>query len=125
MGLSAAWGEAGLAGIARLDPNDPNSVELPLPSTDQAREIIIAHLDHYRLDPDKRGSIEPFTEEGITALITNRQHPRLLLSVAAAVVSRAAQEGLHSIDAAYVDAGIDGATMQSIPDITEGIDGAI
>ncbi len=43
VGLSAAWGEAGLAGIARLDPNDPNSVELPLPSTDQAREIIVAH----------------------------------------------------------------------------------
>ena len=41
------------------------------------------------------------------------------------MVSRAAQDGLHSIDAAYVNAGIDGATMQSIPDITEGIDGAI
>ena len=125
VGLSAAWGEAGLAGIARLDPNDPNSVELPLPSTDQAREIIIAHLDHYRLDPDKKGSIEPFTEDGMSALIMNRQHPRLLLSVAAAVVSRAAQDGIQSIDAAHVDAGIDGATMQSIPDITEGIEGAI
>ena len=125
VGLSAAWGEAGLAGIARLDPNDPNSVELPLPSTDQAREIIVAHLDHYRLDPNKKGSVEPFTEDGITALITNRQHPRILLSVAASVVSRAAQEGKQSIDAAYVNAGIDGATMQAMPDITEGIEGAI
>ena len=125
VGLSAAWGEAGLAGIARLDPNDPNSVELPLPSTDQAREIIVAHLDHYRLNPDKRGSIEPFTEDGIAALVTNRQHPRILLSVAASVVSRAAQDGKQSIDAAYVNAGIDGATMQAIPDITEGIEGAV
>ena len=27
-----------------------NSVELPLPSKDQAREIIIAHLDYYRIN---------------------------------------------------------------------------
>lgn len=125
VGLSAAWGEAGLAGIARLDPNDPNSVELPLPNTDQAKQIIVAHLDHYRLDSEKKGSIEPFTEDGMTALVLNRQHPRLLLSVAASVVSRAAQDGMNSIDAAYVNAGIEGAAMQSMPDITEGIEGAI
>ena len=125
VGLSAAWGEAGLAGIARLDPNDPNSVELPLPSTDQARQIIVAHLDHYRLDPSKNGSIEPFTEDGMAALVTNRQHPRVLLSVAASVVSRAVQEGIQTIDATSVNEGIDGAAIQALPDITEGIEGAI
>jgi len=32
--LSTAWGEAGLAAVGRLDPNSPNSVELPFPSKD-------------------------------------------------------------------------------------------
>ena len=125
VGLSAAWGEAGLAGIARLDPNDPNSVELPLPSTNQARQIVIAHLDHFRIDPSKKGSTEPFTEDGMLALVKNRQHPRLLLNVAASVVRWAAQEGIQSIDAVGVNAAIDGTTAQAIPDIIEGIEGAI
>ena len=125
VGLSAAWGEAGLAGIARLDPNDPNSVELPLPSTDQAREIIIAHLDHYRSNPDHKGNVDPFTEEGISALLRNRQHPRILLSAAASVVSRAAQEEVTSIDATYVETAIEGTPVQSTPDFTEGIEGAV
>ena len=123
--LSAAWGEAGLAGIARLDPNDPNSVELPLPSTDQAREIIIAHMDYYRTDPDKKGSIEPFREDGMSALLKNRQHPRILLTAAATVVSRAAQDGVTSIDAPFVEAATEGASIQSTPDFTEGIEGAV
>ena len=42
----------------------------------------------------------------MSALVTNRQHPRLLLTVAGSVIMRAAQEdGIHSIDAAYVNAG--------------------
>ena len=125
VGLSAAWGEAGLSGIARLDPNDPNSVELPLPSTDQAREIIMAHLDYYRTDPDQKGSIQPFTEDGMQALLRNRQHPRLLLTAAASVVSRAAQESVTSIDAAYVEAATAGSPTQSTPDFTEGIEGTV
>lgn len=125
IGLSAAWGEAGLAGVARLDPNDPNSVELPLPSTDQAKEIIVAHLDYYRDNPEDSGTIKPFTEDGMAALLKNRQHPRILLATAASVVSRAAQEGVASIDAAYVDATSEGATVQSSSDFTEGIEGAV
>ena len=125
VGLSAAWGEAGLAGIARLDPNDPNSVELPLPSTDQAREIIIAHLDYYRNNPNDKGRIDPFTEDGMEALLKGRQHPRVLLSAAASVVSRAAQEGITSIDGAFVEAVSHVASVQSTPDFTEGIAGAV
>ena len=125
VGLSAAWGEAGLAGIARLDPNDPNSVELPLPSPDQAREIIVAHLDYYRTNPDKKGSIEPFTEDGMSALLKNRQHPRVLLTAAASVISRAALEEVTSLDAAFVEAGTDGASVLATPDFTEGIEGAV
>ena len=125
VGLSAAWGEAGLSGIARLDPSDPNSVELPLPSTDQARKIMIAHLDYYRNNPDDMGTIKPFTEDGVTALLENRQHPRILLTTAAAVVSRAAEEGRSFIDANYVNTATEANSGQSIPDFTEGIEGAL
>ena len=123
--LSAAWGEAGLSGIARLDPNDPNSVELPLPSADQARAIIVAHLDYYRVNPADNGTIKPFTEDGVAALLKNRQHPRILLTTAASVVSHAADEGLTSIDAPYVERAIEASNVQSIPDFTEGIEGAV
>ena len=125
VGLSAAWGEAGLSGIARLDPNDPNSVELPLPSADQAQAIIVAHLDYYRENSEDNGTIKPFTEEGMAALLKNRQHPRILLTTAASVVSHAADEGLTSIDAQYVERAIEASNVQPIPDFTEGIDGAV
>ena len=59
-GISQAWSEAGLAAMARLDPGVPTSVELPLPTPDQARAIIIAHLDHYRVNDEDKGSIQAF-----------------------------------------------------------------
>lgn len=125
VGLSSAWGEAGLSGIARLDPNSPNSVELPLPSTDQAREMVLAHLDYYRIETADNGTIKPFTEDGMAALLKDRQHPRILLTAAASVVSRAAQDGVASIDAAYVNTASEAAAVQSTPDFTEGIEGAV
>ena len=88
--LAQAWGEAGLAAIARLDPGAPTSVELPMPTQDQAREIIIAHLDHYRINQDENGAIAPFTEPGMTALVGKSQHPRNLLANAARAVRHAA-----------------------------------
>ena len=127
VGLSQAWGDAGLAAIARLDPASPNSVELPLPSRDQAREIIIAHLDYYRINPTDQGTIRPFTEDGIDALLARRQmlHPRVLLSNAANIILHATQEGATTIDAECLNRAIDSATQLSIPDFTEGIDDAL
>ena len=40
--LSAAWDEAGLSSFARLDPDAPTSVELPLPTPSPG------HRNHYR-----------------------------------------------------------------------------
>lgn len=124
-GLSSAWGEAGLSGIARLDPDSPNSVELPIPTTDQARQIVLAHLDYYRINTADNGTIKPFTDDGMEALLKDRQHPRILLTAAATVFSRAAQDGVTSIDAAYVNTSNEGAAVRSIPDFTEGIEGAV
>lgn len=122
--LAAAWGESGLAGIARLDPGDPNSVELPLPSANEAREIIIAHLDYYRVNPADNGTANPFTEDGMQALLKNSQHPRILLGTAARVVSKAAQAGVASLDAAFVNSAKDD-TGPVTQDFTEGIAGAV
>jgi hypothetical protein len=125
--LSQAWGEAGLSAIARLDPGSPNSVELPFPTKDQAREIIIAHLDAYRPAGAERHSIEPFTEDGLDALLQNRQtvHPRDMLSRAATVFRYAAEKGITAVDAACVNTACQSATAVGVPDVTEGIDGAM
>ena len=127
IGLSQAWGEAGLSAIARLDPTSPNSVELPLPSKDKAREIIIAHLDHYQSNPEDKGSIKPFSEEGMDAILKNKEmlHPRVLLSNAAKVIQHALQSGATTIDAALVNSAMDRSVTISTPDVTEGIDNAL
>ncbi|HEY4415013.1 MAG TPA: hypothetical protein VGO57_04905 [Verrucomicrobiae bacterium] len=127
VGLSSAWGDAGLSAIARLDPTSPNSVELPMPSKDQAREIIIAHLDFYRTNQAEKGTIKPFTEDGIEALLKSKQmlHPRLMLSSAAQVVFQAAQLGKTVIDAEVVNAAMDTKAVIQTADVTDGIDGAM
>jgi hypothetical protein len=124
--LSQAWGEAGLAAIGRLDPGSPNSVELPFPSKEQARGIIVAHLDYFRSDKKDTGSIKPFTQEGIDALLAGQiVHPRATLSTAAKVVQYAADKGMTSIDAACVKAAGESKPQAAAPDFSEGIEGAI
>jgi hypothetical protein len=118
--LSNAWKESGLSAIAQLDPTSPNSVELPLPSPDQARQIIVAHLDYFRTSPGDRGKIDPFTEGGLAALLANRQHPRVLLSSAATVLVRAARDGVTSIDPPFVKMAIENSGVQAKPDFSEG-----
>ena len=127
VGLSSAWGDAGLAAIAKLDPTSPNSVELPLPSKDEAREIIIAHLDYFRINAEENGSIKPFTDDGLEALFKSKQmlHPRLMLSSAAQVVFQAAQAGKTVIDADVVNAALDTETVIETTDVSEGIEGAL
>ncbi|HUU15038.1 MAG TPA: hypothetical protein VM182_15220 [Terriglobia bacterium] len=128
VGLAQAWGDAGLSAIARLDPSSPNSVELTFPSKDEARQIIVAHLDYYRINAGDKGKITPFTEDGIDALLEAREtvHPRILLSRAATVVLHAVDKGINVIDGACVSAAV-GADLTSVtaPDVTEGIEGAL
>ncbi len=127
VGLSSAWGDAGLTAIARLDPTSANSVELPLPSKDQAREIIIAHLDYYRINEAEKGSVKPFTDDGIEALLKSKQmlHPRLMLSSAAQVVFSAAQNGKTVIDEDAVNAALDTKAVIETADVADGIEGAL
>lgn len=123
--LAQAWSEAGLSAIARLDPGAPTSVELPLPTQDQAREIVIAHLDHYRTNLGEKGTITPFTEDGISALVARSQHPRNLLANAARIILHASDEGVDYIDAETVTTAMDNNPSTQMGDFTEGIDEAL
>jgi hypothetical protein len=128
IGLAQAWGDAGLSAIAQLDPESPNSVELAFPSKDQGRELIVAHLDHFRSNPAERGSIKPFTDDGIESLIGGDRgtvHPRRLLSRAASIVQHAVENGFTSIDAACVESAGSSAAPVVTPDFTDGIDDAL
>jgi hypothetical protein len=124
--LSQAWGEAGLAAIGRLDPGSPNSVELPFPSKEQAQGIIVAHLDFFRINQQENGSIKPFTQDGIDALLAGQTvHPRATLSNAAKVVQYAADKNSTVIDGECVKAAGESKTQTATPDFSEGIEGAI
>lgn len=120
--LAQAWTEAGLSAMARLDPGAPTSVELPLPTRSQARQIIIAHLDHYRVNETDKGSIKPFTEDALESLVTKDQRPRRLLVNASDVVRYSAEQGKTSIDAETVELSLsqDSPMVDYIPDGIEG-----
>ena len=124
--LSQAWGEAGLAAIGRLDPGSPNSVELPFPSKEQARGIIVAHLDYFRIDPKDNGTIKPFTQDGMDALLAGQiVHPRATLSTAAKVVQYVVDKNLSTINAECVKTAGEAQPQAAAPDFAEGIDNAV
>lgn len=123
--LAQAWSDAGLAAMARLDPAAPTSIELPLPTQEQAREIVIAHLDHFRINRDEIGQIKPFTEKGLVALVGSSQHPRELLSNAARVLQHAVAHGVASIDNEMVKKTMENTAVMPVADITDGLDEAL
>ncbi len=127
VGLAQAWGEAGLSSFARLDPTSPNSVELPLPSETQARDIIVAHLDYYRINESDAGTIKPFTEAGMGVLLGDQRmlHPRFLLSTAGNIVRKAAEDEVSDINETTVQSAIGGSPIIATPDFSEGLDDAL
>ncbi len=127
VGLAQAWADAGLSAIARLDPSSPNSVELAFPSKEQGRQIIVAHLDYYRINAAEKGTIAPFTNDGMEALLQEGEtvHPRVLLSRGAKVVLHAVEKGIKVIDGSCVKAAAASQSVTSAPDVTEGLDEAL
>ena len=121
--LAQSWKEAGLSSMARLEPGAPTSVELPLPTEEQARQILIKHLDFFRLDDEKQGTIEPFSEDGLAALVGKGQHPRTLIANAARVVRNAAEKRYSTISRKAVEeAAGEGIEHE---DFAEGLDDAL
>jgi hypothetical protein len=105
--LAQAWVDAGLAAIAQLDPGSSNSVELPFPSKEQARGILVAHLNYYRINKTELESIKPFTQDGIDALLGQTLvHPRVTLSNAAKVMQYAVDKQLTVINGECVKAAV-------------------
>lgn len=123
--LAQAWTEAGLSAMVRLEPGAPTSVELPLPTERQARQILIAHLDYYRLDGGDQTTIKPFSEDGLAALVRKSQHPRTLIANAARVVMYAVERRYSTIDERTVEEA--GAASEDVAetDYGEGLDDAL
>ena len=86
----------------------------------------MAHLDYFRLDGNGKGTIAPFNQAGMDALLGETTvHPRATLSRAANVVLYAVEKGVTLIDADCVKAAAEANTQATMPDLTEGIDGAM
>ena len=96
-----------------------------MPTPDQARAIVIAHLDYYRTNQDANGTAAPFTTDGMSALVGRSSHPRVLLANAARAVQRAAEKGVTSIDVDTVREAMDDAGPITTSDFTAGIDEAL
>lgn len=124
LALAGAWNEAGLVAMARLEPDAPTSIELPEPTADQAAEIVVAHLDHYRANSVDNGSMRPFSEDGLEALVSRNRRPRDLLASAARVVQHAAERGSVTVGAATVQEALAGDAPVLTVDDTEGLESA-
>jgi hypothetical protein len=101
-------------------------VELPFPSKGQAEGIIVAHFDYFRINEKEKGSIHPFTPDGIDALLAGPTvHPRATLSNAARVVQHAVDKKIAVIDAECVKAAGELKSEAATPDFADGIEGAM
>jgi hypothetical protein len=73
-----------------------------------------------------KGSIKPFTQDGIDALLAGQTvHPRATLSTAAKVVQYALDKGLTSINAECIKEAGESKPSAAAPDFSEGIEGAV
>lgn len=72
-------------------------------------------LDYYRINKAQNGSIKPFTEDGIEALLKSKQmpDPRSMLSSATQVMNDAARSGMSVIDGNIVNSSLDTVVVQS------------
>ena len=125
LGLAQAWSEAGLSAVAPMNPGAPTSIELPLPDHNQAKHILMAHMDYYRVDPNDLGTVRPFTDEGLTILVGTSQHPRELLTNASHVLMQAVLTDATEISAEAVEQILSDATTATVLDYTDGIEAAL
>jgi len=99
--LARGWSEAGLQGVARLDPTAETSIRVPLPNEDGALEMMAAYIEKHRSDGAPVDRLHPFTEAAARRLVSGVQpplHPRTFLQKAHFVVKQAADEKAERID---------------------------
>lgn len=106
--LARGWGEAGLQGVARLDPTADTSVKVPLPTEDGALEMLTEYIKHHRLPGHESvGLLHPFTEAAARRLVSGVKpalHPRSFLQKAHFAVRRAVDAKATAIDVADIEA---------------------
>lgn len=105
--LARGWGEAGLQGVARLDPQADTSVKVPLPSEDGALEMLAEYITTHRTSgKETLDRLHPFTEAAARKLVSGVKpalHPRSFLQKAHFAVRQAADDGQTSIGVAQVE----------------------
>ena len=113
-------GEAGLARWAGWIQTRPTLSNCRFRARIKARGIMIAHLDFYRTNSEENGSIKPFTDDGMDALLAGPAsvHPRKALAKAANVVQYAADKKLTFIDAEAVITAAEGLIRARLSQIS-------
>lgn len=101
------WSAAGLDRLAPL--NEPDAKESTLyfgPLTGpMAMPLVKVYLDHFRMSPDEKGKMEPFTNEAvIEALVKSGGVPGKTLSLLNRVVEEAVESGATKIGKEVVEA---------------------
>ncbi len=104
--LARGWSEAGLQGVARLDPGADTSVRVPLPTEDGALEMMAEYIQEFRSAGPAVDRLHPFTEAAARKLVSGVKpalHPRTFLLKAHLVVKAAADDGAEVIDVGAID----------------------
>ncbi len=107
--LSQAWELAGLNASAPMTLDGPNTIKVPIPTTEGALDIMRAHILRYR-DTSKsvQDDLYPFTIPAATKLVSAaKNHPRRFLSVANLYIDQACHEKRSIIDKPFIDAHLE------------------
>jgi len=102
--ISQAWTVAGLSASFPITPGGPSSLLTRKPDMDQATDIVLQHLEHYRdplfPHPDK---FSPFEREAIEYIIEKYNfHPRLFLSRFTMITAIALSQNAEKITLEFV-----------------------
>lgn len=103
--LSQAWELAGLNASSPMKLDGPNTIKVPVPTTDGALDMMRAFLSHYRDTSLVVGDeLHPFSIAAATKLVNGTgKHPRRFLSVANLFIDQACHEKSSIIDEMFID----------------------
>jgi hypothetical protein len=103
--LSQAWELAGLNASSPMTLDGPNTIKVPIPTSEGALDMMRAYLSHYR-DTSKpvEDELHPFTIAASTKLVNGTgKHPRRFLSVANLFIDQACHEKINIIEEPFID----------------------
>ena len=102
--LSQAWTRSGLDQLAPMHREiDRYTVQLEELTVADSTRLVLAYLDHFRVDAGRRGELAPFSKEAVTRLAgISNYHPREILRQAYHLIERAAEQQADGIGAKFV-----------------------